>query len=199
MDILTGLGLSGSAGLNAYLPLFIMGVMHRLGWLTLTDPYDNISAWPIMILLGILLLIEMTADKIPAVDTANDAINTIIRPLAGAILFSASTGSMQNVDPTLMTAASLLSGSVAAGGIHAIKASVRPGVTLATAGMGNAFVSVIEDGISASVSLIAILLPFIVIFFFFSAVSLTGWIMWDTYRVRQYFRTSTSEFPTLGS
>src|SRR5690606_4798884 len=112
-----------AAGLNAYLPLLMMSVMHRLGWLELSAPYDGISDWPIMGLLAVLLVVELTADKIVMVDHANDLINTVIRPLAGAILFAASTGSMNNVDPTLLTAASLLTGSTAAGGIHTIKAS----------------------------------------------------------------------------
>ena len=40
--------------------------------------------------LVVLLAIEMTVDKIPAADTANDIIQTVVRPAAGAILFAAS-------------------------------------------------------------------------------------------------------------
>jgi len=49
----------------------------------------------------VLLLIEMTVDKIPAVDSINDIIQTIGRPVAGAILFAASSGVIGNVHPVL--------------------------------------------------------------------------------------------------
>lgn len=198
MDILTGLGLSGAAGLNAYLPLLMMSVMHRLGWLELSAPYDGISDWPIMGMLAVLLAVELMADKIALVDNVNDLINTVIRPLAGAILFSASTGSMNSVDPTLLTAASLLSGSTAAGGVHTIKASIRPAITLATAGIGNIFMSLFENVVSAVVALLAILLPFFIIFFAMSAIVLGGWILWDMSRVRRHFGPTYSGSVPIG-
>jgi len=184
---LTGLGLSGSAGLNAYLPLLILGVMGRLDVMTLNEPYDLLTSIPVLLVVAVLLLIEMTADKVPAVDTLNDGINTLIRPLAGALLFAASTSAVQDVDPTTLTIASLVTGSFSAGSIHAIKATVRPGVTMSTGGIGNFFVSIFEDITSFIVSIFAILLPFIVIFFSLSVVALSGWVVWDIQRTRRYF------------
>ena len=186
-SILTGLGLSGSAGLNAYLPLLILGVMQRVDVIELAEPYDKIGHPAILVILFVLLVVEMTADKIPAVDSLNDLINTGVRPAAGALLFTASTSTLQDPDPTLLTAASLLSGSVSAGGVHAAKATVRPGVTVASGGMGNPFVSFIEDVISTMVSLFAVLMPFAVVLFVFSVVAIVGWWAWDWRRTRKYF------------
>lgn len=184
---LTGLGLSGSAGLNAYLPLLLMGIMGRLELLELEAPFDTLSSPPILLLLAILLCIEMTADKIPAIDSLNDGINTLIRPLAGALLFAASTSGLESTDPALLMGASLLTGSASAGGVHAVKASVRPGVTMTTGGAGNFFVSLVEDVVSFFVSILAILLPFLMIFFSMSVVALAGWWVWDLQRTRRYF------------
>jgi len=189
-QFLTGLGLSGSAGLNAYLPLMIIGVTHRLGWVEVASPYDNLSSTPALIIVFILLLVEMTADKIPAIDHTNDLINTVIRPAAGALLMLASTsGTDDNLNPALMLTISILAGSISAGSVHGIKASARPAVTLTTFGFGNIVVSLIEDVIAVVVSLFAILIPFVVIFFAMSVVSLTGWIVWDLRRTRQIFRS----------
>lgn len=193
-SILTGLGLSGSAGLNAYLPLLILGVMQRVKVVELAEPYDTIGHPLVLAILVVLLIIEMTADKIPAVDSLNDLINTGIRPAAGALLFTASTSTMQDTDPTLLTAASLLSGGISAGGIHAAKTAVRPGVTVSSGGMGNFFVSLIEDVISTMVSLFAVLLPFAVLLFAFSVVAIVGWWAWDWRRTRKYFGP---EIPTV--
>jgi hypothetical protein len=186
--ILTGFGLSGSAGLNAYLPLLIVGIMHRMGLLELAEPYDVISSIPVLIVLGVLLLIEMTVDKIPAVDHLNDVIQTVVRPVAGSIAFAASTSTIQSIDPTVLTIASILAGSVSAGSTHSVKATARPAVNVTTAGTGTPIISVIEDVISLTVSIIAVLLPFIVIFFALSVVTLAGWLVWDMHRIRTYFR-----------
>lgn len=187
---LTGLGLSGSAGLNAYLPLMIVGVMHRLNWMEVAAPYDQLSSIPALVIVFILMLVEMTADKVPAVDHTNDLINTFIRPVAGALLFLASTSGVDdNMNPTLMIAVSIMAGSISAGSVHGIKATARPAVTFSTFGFGNMFVSLFEDIVAFVVSLFAILLPFIVIFFALSGLSLTCWLVWDLRRTRQYFRS----------
>ncbi|MFP4321015.1 MAG: DUF4126 domain-containing protein [Anaerolineales bacterium] len=186
-SILTGLGLSGSAGLNTYLPLFVMGAMHRAGLMTLAEPYDTISHPAVMAVVFILLLIELTADKIPAVDSLNDTIHTVVRPAVGAFLGAASTSAVQDVDPVMMTIASLLAGSISAGSIHAIKATVRPGVTVGTAGMGNVLVSTFEDSLSLVVSVFAVLLPFMVLLFSTSVVAILGWWYWDYRRTRHHF------------
>jgi hypothetical protein len=185
--ILTGLGLSGSAGLNAYLPLLILGVMQRADAIELAEPYDLVGHPAVLGLLMVLLIVEMIADKIPAVDSLNDMVNTGVRPAAGALLFTASTSTMQDADPTMLTVASLLSGGVSAGVIHAAKTIVRPGVTASTAGIGNPFVSLFEDIISTIVSLFAVLLPFVVLLFTFSVIAILGWWVWDWQRGRKYF------------
>jgi hypothetical protein len=174
--ILTGLGLSGSAGLNAYLPLLILGVMQRADAIELAEPYDLVGHPAVLGLLMVLLIVEMIADKIPAVDSLNDMVNTGVRPAAGALLFTASTSTMQDADPTMLTVASLLSGGVSAGVIHAAKMIVRPGVTASTAGIGNPFVSLFE-----------VLLPFMVLLFTFSVIAILGWWVWDWQRGRKYF------------
>lgn len=187
-SFLTGLGLSGSAGLNAYLPLLIIGLMVRLDLMEVQEPYDTLASWPVLLVLILLLLIEMTADKIPAVDSLNDGINTLIRPTAGAVLMAASTSSVESTDPTAITIFSLLSGSIFAGGTHAVKAAARPAVTVTTGGTGNFIVSFIEDVISFFVSVFAVLLPFIVIFFAMSMVTIVSWWVWDRKRTRRYFQ-----------
>ena len=93
-SIFTAFGLSASAGLNAYLPLLIVALLARFtSLITLGPPYDLLTNGWVMAVTAILLGIEVFADKIPAVDTANDILQTFIRPTAGAILFAASRAS----------------------------------------------------------------------------------------------------------
>lgn len=152
-------GLASSAGLNAYIPLLIVALTARfpLGdpLLKLSEPYNLMASWWIIGLLAILLLIEMTVDKIPAVDTINDVIQTLIRPAAGAILFAANANVITDIHPAL----ALVAGLLVAGGVHAAKGTVRPVVTAGTAGTGNWFVSLVEDVLAFFMSVISVLLP----------------------------------------
>lgn len=152
-------GLASSAGLNAYIPLLLVALAARFPLtdplLRLAEPYDVLGSWWAIGLLAVLLLIEMTVDKIPAVDSLNDIIQTFIRPAAGAVLFAANANVITDIHPVLALTAGLL----VAGSVHATKGTVRPLVTATTAGTGNWFVSLVEDIVAFFMSLMAILLP----------------------------------------
>ncbi|MCL4870688.1 MAG: DUF4126 family protein [Anaerolineae bacterium] len=153
--ISTAFGLAGSAGLNAYIPLLLVAVAARLKWLDLAEPYNMIgSGWAIAILV-VLLIIEVTVDKIPAADTVNDLIQTFVRPAAGAVLFAANANVITDLNPAI----ALLAGLLLAGTVHAGKTAVRPAVTATTAGTGNWAVSILEDIIALFMSVLALLLP----------------------------------------
>ncbi len=156
IEILSAFGLSAATGLNAYLPLLIVGLLARFtDLLTLKAPWNTLENPWVLGVLGILLIIEMTVDKIPAVDTINDVIQTVIRPAAGAILFAASGNVISEMSPVL----AMICGVIVAGGVHAAKATVRPAITATTAGIGNSMVSVAEDVVSGTTTVVAVVLP----------------------------------------
>ena len=154
-------GLSTSAGLNAYIPLLVVALGARFPLddplLQLAEPYDLLGNWIVIAVLVTLLLIEMTVDKIPAVDTVNDVVQTVVRPAAGAVLFAANADVITGVNPVI----ALIAGLILAGGVHTTKGVVRPAVTTTTAGAGNWFVSIVEDIIAFVISVLSILVPLI--------------------------------------
>jgi len=164
MDLLTGIftafGLSASAGLNAYIPLLLVGLLARYtNLIHLNQPWDTLSNPWIILMLCVLVIIEMLADKIPAVNHINDVIQTLIRPAAGAIAFAASANVVTDVSPVLALACGLL----IAGSVHVAKAgALRPAVTATTGGAGNVPVSIAEDIISTVLSILAIIVPVLV-------------------------------------
>ncbi|MBI5932933.1 MAG: DUF4126 domain-containing protein [Chloroflexi bacterium] len=181
MELLTGIfsafGLSASAGLNAYIPLLAIGVLdHYTNLLNLQKPWDTLSNPWILILLGILLIIEMLADKIPTVNHVNDLIQTVVRPAAGAVAFAASANVITDVNPVLALALGLF----VAGGVHATKSVVvRPAVTATTGGAANMPVSVAEDVAATGVSLLAIVLPLAAGTLLIVAAALFIWWWWN--------------------
>jgi hypothetical protein len=158
LGVFSAFGLSASAGLNAYIPLLVVGVIGHYfpDTLTLNQPWDLIANPWILILLGVLVIIEMLADKVPAVNHINDLIQTVVRPAAGAIAFAASAKVVTDINPMLALACGLL----VAGGVHAVKAvAVRPIVTATTGGAGNIPVSIAEDVAATGVSILSLVLP----------------------------------------
>ena len=121
-------------------------------WFTLSSPWDALTSWWVIGALAVLTLIEFFADKAPAVNHVNDAIQTFVRPAAGAILFAASTGAVTNIHPIV----AMIAGLLVAGGVHTAKAAaVRPAVTVTTGGVGNIPVSIAEDIVAAFISIAA--------------------------------------------
>ncbi len=192
LGILSAFGLSASAGLNAYIPLLVVGVIaHYTNWITLNSPWDLLANPWILILLGILVIVEMLADKIPAVNHANDAIQTFVRPAAGAVAFAASAKVITDINPILALAAGLL----IAGGVHVVKsAAVRPAVTAVTGGAGNVPVSLAEDAVSTVVSILSVVIPLIIgVFAIVSLGLLLGWWWRRSGQVEAVPTNSTAE------
>ena len=173
LGVFTAFGLSASAGLNAYIPLLVVGVIsHYTDWITLSNPWDMLANPWVLIVLGILVIIEMLADKIPAVNHINDAIQTFVRPAAGAIAFAASANVITDISPVL----AMISGLLVAGSVHAVKAgAVRPVVTATTGGAGNVPVSIAEDILSTLMSILAIVIPILVVVILILMVWLYFW------------------------
>ena len=180
-QILAGFGLSAASGLNAYIPLLLVGLTARFTpWLQLSPPFDALTNGWVLGVLVVLELIELFVDKIPGLDHLNDLIQTIVRPTAGAILFAANAHVITNLDPII----AVVLGLVVAFGVHTTKAAARPFVTAGTFGLGNWLVSIIEDVISVVLSVLALVAPILLIFLFaLAALFLMRW--WSRRRASQ--------------
>lgn len=177
LGIFSAFGLSASAGLNAYIPLFIIGTIAHFfpQAFKLASPFDLLANPWILIVLGVLITIEFLADKIPAVNHLNDIIQTFIRPTAGAIAFASAAQVLTDVNPFI----SLVCGLLVSGGVHAAKAGlVRPAVTAVTGGAGNVPVSILEDIVSTITSILAIVLPVIIACIVILATALLLYWLW---------------------
>jgi len=169
-EALTGTGLAASAGLNAYIPMLVVGLLGRYsdlitlpaGWRWLTN------GWVVLILLA-LLAVEVVADKVPALDSVNDVVQTVVRPTSGGLVFGASSVSQTATvtDPSAFFRSSqwvpIAVGVVIALGVHGLKATARPVANVATAGVAAPVISTVEDVVSTVLSLVAVILPILVL------------------------------------
>ncbi|WP_315092961.1 DUF4126 domain-containing protein [uncultured Cellulomonas sp.] len=196
LEALTGTGLATAAGLNAYIPLIVIGALAR--W---TDLVDTPAGWEwlgngwVLTVLAVLLVLEVVADKIPGVDSVNDVVQTVVRPAAGGIAFGAGSSSQTAVvtDPGAFVESGqwvpVVVGIVLALVVHGAKATARPVVNVATLGAGGPVVSTVEDATSVGLSFAAILAPLLVL------VGLVGLVVaWFRFRARR--RRVASAGPT---
>jgi hypothetical protein len=176
LGVFSAFGLSASAGLNAYIPLLVVALLSRFtALITLNEPWTTLESWWVIGALVVLSAIEFFADKIPAVNHVNDAIQTFVRPAAGAIAFAASANVITDASPVF----SLILGLVIAGGVHTAKSAVvRPLVSATTGGAGNVPVSILEDVISTGLSILAVVIPVLVAAIAILSVSFIIWWLW---------------------
>lgn len=170
LELLTGTGLAVAAGLNAYVPLLVLGLAGRfLDFVELPSAWQWLENEWVLLIIGVLLIIELVADKIPAVDSVNDWIQSIVRPASGGIVFGtgAATQTAAVTDPAAFFESNawvpVVTGIVIALVVHSGKMLVRPAANALTAGAAAPALSTGEDIGALLLSLFAILIPILVI------------------------------------
>ena len=154
-SVLAAFGLSGAAGLNAWLPLLAGAVAFRAGIVDLGPPFEDLSTTTGLIVLAALTVADFVGDKIPVVDHILHSLGAVVHPAAGAVLFTGQTG----LETDIPQVVSILAGARVAGSVHAARAAVRPAATVGTAGIGNPALSLAEDTASAVLTVLAFALP----------------------------------------
>lgn len=157
MDItplLTAMGLGSAAGLNLHLPLLALGLADRYtNMVNLPQPYSMLGDTFVLIGLGVLAILEIAADKIPGLDHLIHLAGMVAHPIAGGVLFLATTQGV--IDPRV----AFIAGLFLAGATHTARAAVRPAATALTGGTGNSVASSAEDVASVGLSVSAIFAP----------------------------------------
>ncbi len=118
------LGLACLAGINLYLTVFATGLAIHFHWITLSPAYQSLEVLgdPVIITVaGVLYFLEFLADKIPWIDSAWDAVHTVIRPIGGALLAIQVLG---HPSPTVTVIVALLAGGTSLV-THTAKAATR--------------------------------------------------------------------------
>lgn len=170
----TGVGLSSVAGVRAYLPLALVGIFARLGLFTLPAPFDLLGDWLVIGALLALALVESVLDKVPALDSILDIVQTPVRIVAGAILFSAALQAGLGVDAV----PELVAGGGIAGIVAVFKAVLRPPANVASAGVSAPFLSTFEDVVALVGGIISVVVPLV-------ALILVAFLLFFYFRVRR--------------
>lgn len=188
LEILTGAGLATASGLNAFIPLLAVGLLARFtdlvtlpgGWAWLENPW-------VLGILAVLLVLDLVADKIPAVDHVNDWVQTFVRPTAGGIVFGAGSASQTAAvqDPAAFFSSNawvpIAIGIALALVTHLAKAATRATANAVTGGVAAPVLSIGEDAMSIGLVFSALIVPVLVLLFLVF-LALFGWWMYRSFR-----------------
>ena len=155
------IALAACAGVRAWLPLLLAGGLSRAGFLELGDSFAFLASNKALVLFGLATVLEIAADKVPALDHALDALSTVLRPAAGALLAASVIGRF--ADPLTALALGVAVGAPAALVPHAAQSTLRAVSSTLTAGLANPVLSLIEDALAVVMFVLAVLVPIAVV------------------------------------
>ena len=159
-QVAMGIGLAASAGLRAFLPLLVISIAGKVGWVPLADRFEWLATWPALIVFGVAVVMELLADKIPLIDNLLDTLQVWLKPVVGALL---AVAVLTELEPLPATVLGIMAGASSAGIVHLVKAKARLLSSTLTAGVGNPILSLIEDVVSLIGSILSVIVPFLIV------------------------------------
>jgi hypothetical protein len=169
------------AGWRLYLVTFAVGLAMKFGWVALPEQLHALDVLANNWLIGIAglgALAEFFADKVPWIDSAWDAIHSVVRPIGGALL---SMAIIDGGDPAWQVG-SLLLGGGAAFLAHAGKAGARTLVNASPEPFSNVIVSTTEDIATGGLLALAIANPIAAALIALILVLLSLWLVFAARR-----------------
>jgi hypothetical protein len=163
MDTLQTFGVAMGAawlsGVKLYATVLTLGVLQHFGFARLPGDLRVLSEWWVIAIAAVLCAVEFVADKVPAVDSAWDAVHTFIRVPAGAVIASSA---FADFDGRVRLLALLLGGGIALTS-HGSKAAARLAVNASPEPFSNIALSAAEDAGSVGLALLAAFHPVVTI------------------------------------
>jgi len=153
------MGSAWLSGINLYATVATLGLLQHFGLVVLPGELDVLGNWWVIGVAATMYVVEFLADKIPAVDTAWDAVHTFIRVPAGAVLAAAA---FSNADPVVRIIALLAGGGVALSS-HGTKAAVRATANLSPEPFSNIALSLGEDAVAVGSSFLMAWFPVVML------------------------------------
>ena len=155
-QLMMGVGLAASDGLRAFLPLLVVGLAGRFEVIALSGSFEWMASTPALTVFALAVGAEVLGDKFPVVDHLLDVAGTFARPIAGAV---AAASPITTLDPLTGLVVGVIIGGSVAGGVHAAKSGARLVSSASTAGVANPALSMVEDVVSLSGSVLSIFVP----------------------------------------
>ena len=153
--------LGWASGLRLYLTVLLVGIAGHWGWLALPPGLQVLASPLVMSCAAVLALVEFLADKIPLVDSAWDALHTLIRIPAGAALVAGLVSGWAGDHGSAWSVVAALLGGGLAATAHTAKASMRAAANTSPEPFSNIGLSLLGDVAVPTMLWLALAHPFV--------------------------------------
>lgn len=143
-----------ASGINPYLVVLLSGLAGRFADVPVPDALTRTD---VLIAAAVLTAIDFVVDKTAYLDSTWDAVNTAIRPVAGAALALLISGEATTLQQAILTAV----GGTTALASHATKTGTRAAVNTSPEPVSNIVVSLLEDVAVLVVTVLAFIAPWL--------------------------------------
>ncbi|MFT7721397.1 MAG: DUF4126 domain-containing protein [Roseateles sp.] len=174
--------LGWASGLRLYLTVLLVGVAGHFGWVPLPPGLQLLASPLVMGCAGALALVEFLADKIPLVDSAWDALHTLIRIPAGAALVAGLFSGWAGDHGEAWTFVAALAGGGLAAAAHTAKASTRAAANTSPEPFSNVGLSLLGDVAVPSMLWLAWAHPFVFFPLLVLALAVMAVLIWFCFR-----------------
>lgn len=151
------MGASWASGIRLYGAVATLGLLGRLGYVELPGSMGVVENPWVLSIAAVMFVLEFVADKVPAVDSAWDAVHGFLRIPAGAVL---AWSAFSNTDPAVQAIAVLLGGGLSFVA-HAGKSATRLAANLSPEPFSNVSLSFVDDAAAGVGVLTAVFVPIV--------------------------------------
>ncbi len=169
----TAMGSAWLSGINLYATVVTLGILDRFKLVKLPGGLDMLGEWWVIGLAGTMYVIEFVADKIPAVDSAWDAVHTFIRVPTGAIL---AASAFAEFDPAVRVVALIVGGGIALSS-HGTKAATRLTANTSPEPVSNIALSIFEDILTFGSTVLMAFFPIVILIVVVIFLIVTFWLV----------------------
>jgi hypothetical protein len=156
LSVCLGLGLAAACGFRVFVPLLVLNLAVRGGYVALGGDFEWIASTPALITLAAATALEIAAYYVPWLDNLLDSVATPAAVVAGIV---ATASVVTGIDPYLKWTLAVIAGGGVAGAVQAATVGARGASSLTTAGVGNPLLTTAEIGGSVLLSGLAVVLP----------------------------------------
>lgn len=170
LGIGVGLALAAAAGFRVFVPLLVLSLAARGGWIELSPSFTWLATTSASVALATAMVLEVAAYYVPFFDNMLDSLAAPVAVLAGIV---ASASVLTDLPPWLQYSIAIIGAGGTAGAVHASTSLLRLKSSAATAGLGNPILATLELGGSIVIALLAVLAPVLAL----AAAMLIVWIV----------------------
>jgi hypothetical protein len=153
-----GLGLAAAAGFRVFVPLLVLNLAARWGYVPLSAGWEWVGGTPALVVFAAATVFEIGGYYIPWLDHLLDTVATPAAVVAGMVT---SASVMGDLPPLVKWTAVIVGGGGLAALVQGSTVAMRAGSTAVSGGLTNPLVATIETVGASLLAIVAVALPLV--------------------------------------